>query len=372
MTTPSQSVIPPSPQGNSILLQLTMEKIKHFDPTNAGFWFDKIYNGLSAANIPNDQIYEIIYTSIPESGQRQIKLEAGEAKDTTELKRKIKNIFDPCPSTKAKAYISNKSLNGKSAVLYVEELIEALGTNSTMLAICFLNVVPNKIEETVKNKLLMQEDIREIASYVDSYINTYLKDEQPIYEITNFKSQDKLPKETTHNETEINLKVDFLRKELEYQKKMNDELSYQIRKIKEEMPIINAMRNFSINDRNKNSYEPRQNSYEPRQNSYEPRHRSYSRDRNNSNIRYRRDSSRQRYDNEGICYGHRKFGDQCYKEKCPPWCKYNKKQDETEDRNKMCYGHKRYGDNCYADKCPPWCIENVSSKNGRMVSTNVQ
>ena len=359
MNTPSQSNLPPSPQGNSILLQLTMEKIKNFDPTNAGFWFDKIYDGLKAANIPNDQIYEIIFTSIPEKGQRQIKLEAGEAKDTAELKKKIKNIFDPCPSTKAKAYISNKSLNGKSAVLYVEELIEALGTNSTMLAICFLNVVPDKIVETVKNKLLMQEDLREIASYVDSYINTYLKDEQPLYEIKNFKSENKLPKEVTHNETEINLKVDFLRKELENQKKINDELSYQIRKIKEEMPIINSMRNLGISDRNKNSYEPR--------------HRSYSRDRyNNNNERYRRDSSRQRYDNDGICYGHRKFGDQCYKEKCPLWCKYNKKKEDTDDRNKMCYGHRKYGNNCYADKCPEWCIENVSSKNCRMVPTNMQ
>lgn len=356
MATSSQSITAPSPQGNNIMLQLTMEKIKNFDPTNAGFWFDKVYAGLNAANIPNDQIYEIIFASIPESGQRQIKLGAGEAKDTVELKKKIKNIFDPCPSTKAKAYISNKSLNGKSAMLYLEELIEALGTNSTMLAICFLNVVPNKIEETVKNKLLMQEDIWEIASYVDSYINTYLKDEQPLYEIKNFKSENKLPKEVTHNETEINLKVDFLTKELEYQKKINDELSYQIRKIKEEMPILNSMRNFSINDRNTNSYEPR--------------HRSYSRDRNNNNSgRYRRDSSRQRYDNDGICYGHRKFGDLCYKEKCPPWCKYNKKKDDTENRNNMCYGHRKYGQNCYPEKCPFWCIENESSKNGRAVPT---
>ena len=175
--TPSQSIMAPSPQGNNILLQLTMEKIKNFDPTNAGFWFDKIYDGLKAANISNDQTYEIIYTSIPESGQKQIKLESGEVKDLAILRKKIKNIFDPNPSTKAKAYISNKSLGGKSASLYVEELIEALGTNSTMLAICFLNVVPDKIEEMVKNKLLLQEDIREIASYVDSYINTYLKDE---------------------------------------------------------------------------------------------------------------------------------------------------------------------------------------------------
>ena len=356
---PSQSVMAPSPQGNNILLQLTMEKIKNFDPTNAGFWFDKIYDGLNAANIPNDQIYEIIFTSIPESGQRQIKLNPGEAKDTAELKKKIKNIYDPCPSTKAKAYISNKSLNGKSAVLYVEELVEALGTNSTMLAICFLNVVPDKIEETVKNKLLMQEPIREIASYVDSYINTYLKDEQPLYEIKNFNNEIKLPKEVTHIETEINVKVDFLRKELDYQKKINDELSYQIRKIKEEMPIINSMRNFDLNDRSRNSYEPR--------------HRSYSRDRhNNNNARYRRDSSRQRHDNDGICYGHRKFGNQCYKEKCPPWCKYNKKKDDTEDHNKMCYGHKRYGENCYADKCPQWCIKNASSKNGMMVPANMQ
>ena len=360
MNTPSQSTLPPSPQGNSILLQLTYEKIKNFDPTNAGFWFDKIYDGLKAANIPNDQIYEIIFTSIPESGQRQIKLEAGEAKDTVELKKKIKNIFDPCPSTKAKAYISNKSLNNKSAVLYVEELIEALGTNSTMLAICFLNVVPSKIEETVKNKLLMQEDIREIASYVDSYINTYLKDEQPLYEIKNFKSENKLPKEVTHNETEINMKVDFLRRELDYQKKINEELSYQIRKIKEEMPIINSMRNFGINDRNKNSYEPR--------------HRSYSRDRynNNNNERYRRDSSRQRYDNDGVCYGHRKFGDQCYKEKCPPWCKYNAKKDNMEERNKTCFGHRKFGNNCYADRCPDWCIENASAKNFKVVPTKTQ
>ena len=182
MNTPSQSIIPPSPQGNNILLQLTFEKIKNFDPTNAGFWFDKIYDGLTAANIPNDQIYEIIFTSIPESGQRQIKLEAGEAKELPALRKKI-YIFDPNPSTKAKSYISNKSLNGKSASLYVEELIDALGTNSTMLAICFLNAVPDKIEEMVNNKLLMQEDIREIASYVDSYINTYLKNEQPLYEI---------------------------------------------------------------------------------------------------------------------------------------------------------------------------------------------
>ena len=359
MNTPSQSTLPPSPQGSTILLQLTYEKLKNFDPTNAGFWFDKINDGLKAANIPNDQIYEIIFTSIPESGQRQIKLEAGEAKDTAELKKKIKNIFDPCPSTKAKSYISNKSLNGRSAILYVEELIEALGTNSTMLAICFLNVVPNKIEETVKNKLLMQEDIREIASYVDSYINTYLKDEQPLYEVKNFKSENKLPKEVTHNETEINIKVDFLRKELDYQKKINDELSYQIRKIKEEMPIISSMRNFGINDRNKNSYEPR--------------HRSYSRDRyNNNNERYRRDSSRQRYDNDGICYGHRKFGDQCYKEKCPVWCKYNAKGNDRDNRNKMCYGHKKYGNNCFAEKCPSWCIENASAKNYREVPAATQ
>ena len=359
MNTPSQSIMPPSPQGNNILLQLTFEKIKIFDPTNAGFWFDKIYDGLKAANIPNDQIYEIIYTSIPESGQRQIKLEGGEVKDLAVLRKKIKNIFDPNPSTKAKAYISNKSLNGKSASLYVEELIEALGTNSTMLAICFLNVVPDKIEEMVKNKLLMQEDIREIASYVDSYINTYLKDEQPLYEIKNYKSENKLSKELTNNETEINLKVDFLRKELDYQKKRNDELSYEIRKLKDEMPLINSMRNFGINDRNKNSYERR--------------HRSYSRDRYNNNGRSRRDFSRQRNDNtEGICYGHRKFGDQCYKEKCPQWCKYNVKGNDRDDRNKMCYGHKKYGNNCYAEKCPTWCIQNASAKNYREVPAATQ
>ena len=65
----------------------------------------------------------------------------------------------------------------------------------------------------------MQEPIREIASYVDSYINTYLKDEQPPYEIKNFNNEIKLPKEVTHIETEINVKVDFLRKELDYKKK---------------------------------------------------------------------------------------------------------------------------------------------------------
>ena len=61
----------------------------------------------------------------------------------------------------------------------------------------------------------------------------------------------------TNNEIEIKLKVEFLRKELDNQKKINDELSYEIRKLKNEMPVINSMRNFDINDRNNNSYERR-------------------------------------------------------------------------------------------------------------------
>ena len=359
MSNPDQSNMATSPQGNNILIQLTLDKLKNFDSSNVGFWFDKIYDGLKGANIANEQMYEIIYAAIPESGQRQIKIEAGEVKDLTTLKKKIKNIFDPNPSTKAKAYISNKSLGGKSASLYVEELIEALGTNSTMLAICFLNVVPDKIEEMVKNKLLLQEDIREIASYVDSYINTYLKDEQPLYEIKNYKSEQKLSNELTNYEMEIKITVDFLRKELENQRKINDELSYEIRKLKSEMPLINSMRNFDISGRNDNSYEHRP--------------RSYSREKYNNNGRFQRDFSRQRYENtESICYGHRKFGEKCYKEKCPQWCKYKMRGTDRDAQNKMCYGHKKYGNNCYTETCPLWCSKNNSSKNSREVPARTQ
>ena len=183
----------------------------------------------------------------------------------------------------------------------MQELTEALGKNSTILAICFLNVVPEKIKETVKDKLLMQEDIRSIASCVDNYINTYLKDEQSLYEIRHSNNDNKIPHDMTNNEIEIKLTIEFLKKELDNQWKINDEQSFEIRKLKNEMPLINSMKNFVLNDRNDSSYERR--------------HRSYSRDRFNSNRRFRRDFSRQRYDNtESICYGHRKFGDQCYKE----------------------------------------------------------
>ena len=57
-------------QGNTILVNLTMDKVKNFYPSNAGFQFDKILHGLTAANVAKDKMDEIIYQAIPEAGQR--------------------------------------------------------------------------------------------------------------------------------------------------------------------------------------------------------------------------------------------------------------------------------------------------------------
>ena len=92
-----------STQGNNILVQLTLDKLENVDPSNVGFWFDKIQDGLNAAN---EQMYEIIYAAILESGQRQIKLGNGENKDLTTLK---------------KIYIRSKSGN-KSESLYFKRV----------------------------------------------------------------------------------------------------------------------------------------------------------------------------------------------------------------------------------------------------------
>ena len=96
-----------SAQGNNILIQLAMEKIKNFYGTNLGFWFDKIVEALSVANVSAAQMYEIIYQAIPEVGQREIKFENEENKNLPTLKIKLKNIFGTNTSIRAKTYISN-------------------------------------------------------------------------------------------------------------------------------------------------------------------------------------------------------------------------------------------------------------------------
>ena len=42
MATSSQSNMTTSTQGNDILIQLTLDKLENVDPSNIGFWFDKI------------------------------------------------------------------------------------------------------------------------------------------------------------------------------------------------------------------------------------------------------------------------------------------------------------------------------------------
>ena len=44
---------------------LTIHKIENFYPSKAGFWFDKIVQGLTAAKIAKYQMYEIIYQAMP-------------------------------------------------------------------------------------------------------------------------------------------------------------------------------------------------------------------------------------------------------------------------------------------------------------------
>ena len=72
---------------------MTIDEMKKFDPSNVGYRFDKLVQGLTVANIAECQMYEIIYQTIPET------------KDLATLRTKLKNIYDPNPSTKAKAYI---------------------------------------------------------------------------------------------------------------------------------------------------------------------------------------------------------------------------------------------------------------------------
>ena len=342
-------------QGSNILLNLTMEKIKCFDPSNVGSWFDRIVHGLRAASVTDDQLFKIIYQALPETGQRQAHFDETETKTLTVLKNKLKNIYDPNPSTKAKAYISNYSLGGKSATEYVDELEEALGKNSTILAICFLNVIPDTLKETVKNKLLAQEEIKTIAKYVDDYINTYMKEEQSLFEIRSCKDEKNnsyvIPqKALVKHETPLNLPVHFIKQELENQQKINNNLTYEIKKLKEELPqIISSIRNINFNDNANGPYY----------------HRARSQSRSRFNNGRQREYSRTRYNNDNICYCHKKFGDNCYKEKCPSWCQYNK--NDSVDNDKICFGHKKFGDKCFPEKCPIWC-KNNSSKNSHKVS----
>ena len=98
----------------------------------------------------------------------------------------------------------------------MEELVKAFGKNCTILAI-FFNVLPEKIKETVGNKLLVHEDIKSIAFYVYEYeyITTYLKYQQSFYEIRYCKSAYKIPNDLTINDIEIKLTIEFLKKDLD-------------------------------------------------------------------------------------------------------------------------------------------------------------
>ena len=91
---------------------------------------------------------------------------------------------------------------------------------------------------------------------MDKYFNTYLKEEQSLYEIRNYKIDNKFPKKIinnntlTNNDIEVILTVEFLKKELDNQKKINEELLHEIRKLQNEMPmIINSMMNFDMQNK---------------------------------------------------------------------------------------------------------------------------
>ena len=72
---------PNNNHGNNILLQLTMDKVRCFDSTNVGQWFDRIVESLTAATVSQAQIFTIIHQAVPETGQRQINFGDGEPKD---------------------------------------------------------------------------------------------------------------------------------------------------------------------------------------------------------------------------------------------------------------------------------------------------
>ena len=366
--------------GNSILVQLTLDKVRCFDSENVGSWIDSIVTPLKAANVAAEQIYAIIYQAIPESGQKQIHFEEGEAKNIETLKQKLKALYDQNPTIKTKAYINNYSLGGKTASLYAEELCENLGQNSSILGMCFLNVVPEKIKQDVRNKLLNQEDLKAIAAYVDKYINTYLKDDQALYEIRNEHAVKKVtvPYNNTHEQTtsnqELKHSVDFIKIELDNQKRVNDELLSELRKIKTEMPLlVNSIQNLNMQGNNYDNGYDRQPRSQSRNRYNSQTNRDHSRPRFYDHSQNNRDHSRPRaYDNNNICYGHKKFGNRCHKDRCQEWCQYNEQGNKAAIKQNICYGHKRYGDRCFPEKCPAWCIKNTNSKNLTEVSTQKQ
>ena len=245
---------------------------------------------------------------------------------------------------------------------------------------CFLNVVPEKIKPDVRSKLLNQEDLKTIAEYVDQYINTYLKDDQTLYEIRNSQTvdNDAIVSNNTRAlkiDHDIKHSVDFLKVELDNQKLVSNELLYEIRKIKNEMPLlINSIKGLNTQDNNyDSSYDRRPRPHYSQERSYdtnyENRNRSQSRGRYQQ--RNQRDFSRPRYNDSrnNICYGHKKFGDLCFKEKCPPWCQY-KTYLKPEEKETECFGHRKYGDKCYSHICPPWCTKNNSKNSKEVPATN--
>ena len=65
---------------------------------------------------------------------------------------------------------------------------------------------------------------------MEKYINTYLKDEQSLFEIRNCKIDNKFPNDltninrpTNNDILEVKLTVDFSKKKLDNQKKINEE-----------------------------------------------------------------------------------------------------------------------------------------------------
>ena len=60
----------------------------------------------------------------------------------------------------------------------------------------FFIVIPKiKIKGTVKNKLLAQEEIKYVPFYIDNYINTYMQDEESVYDNRNCQNDKSFSKE---------------------------------------------------------------------------------------------------------------------------------------------------------------------------------